>query len=112
MLQPENRLRDSLEINQALRSGGRVRLPLFDIFITPSPTDTVRVACVVGKRAHAHAVQRHAIARRLRAACARVVASVSSPCNVVIVGKSSVVLDVSFEDIIRDIYYGILTHIA
>ncbi|MEO6077419.1 MAG: ribonuclease P protein component [Candidatus Andersenbacteria bacterium] len=112
MLQPQNRLRDSVEITQALRSGGRVRLPLFDIFVAPSTASVIRVACVVGKRAHAHAVQRHAIARRLRAACARVVVCIPGSYNVVIVGKSSVVLSASFEDIIRDIYYGILTHIA
>lgn len=109
MLQPQNRLRDSGEIMETLRRGARFRLPYCEIYVVGSAgQQRSRFACIAGKRVHAHAVVRHAVQRRLRAVSARIIPCIPVPCDVVIVVSSSVVLDMDFNSLVRDVYYGIL----
>lgn len=108
MLQPQNRLRDSVEIMETLRQGARFHISFCDIYVKPAPGDKVRLACIVGKRVHASAVKRHLAQRRLRAACAQLLPAIKAPYNIVIVGTDSVILHMDFNSLVRELYYGIL----
>src|SRR5258708_4795019 len=109
MLQPQARLRASVEIMRVLRSGTKTRLPYCTLYVRPTDAPySVRIACVVGKKVHKSAVVRHAIQRRVRAACRAITTSIPVSCDVVIVVLDSVVLDVDYQSLIRDIYYGII----
>lgn len=113
MLQPQYRLRDSVEIMETLRRGARFRTSFCDIYVLiPSNSSHPRLACIVGKRVHASAVQRHRAQRRLRSACARLVPLITTPCNVVIVATNSVLLHMDFNSLVEELYYGILKNIA
>ena len=79
-----------------------------NIYTYPLPSgELVRVACIVGKRVHASSVVRHAIQRRLRAACSALIPMINGPYRIVIVVSNGVVLDVDFQQLMSDIYYGI-----
>ncbi len=112
MLQPQNRLRDSVEIMETLRYGARFRVAFCDIYVKSVPGGDVRSACIVGKRVHASAVKRHMAQRRLRAACAQILPAIKAPCNIVIVGTDSVILHMDFNSLVRELYYGILQGVA
>ena len=108
MLRPQHRLRALGEIRETLRFGARSHLAYCDIYTYPLESiDTVRMACIVGKRVHASSVVRHDVQRRVRAAFSALVPLIDAPYAVVIVVSNSVVLDVGFQSLISDIYYAI-----
>ncbi len=108
MLRPQHRLRASATIRETLRYGVRSHLPYADIYTNPvEGSGAVSMACIVGKRVHASSVIRHAAQRRVRAAFNTLIPLINAPYTVVIVVSDSVVLDVDFQSLMRDIYYAI-----
>ncbi|HSX24487.1 MAG TPA: ribonuclease P protein component [Candidatus Andersenbacteria bacterium] len=108
MMKPPYRLRSSHIIRETLRYGARSRLSYGDIYTAPSAdAESVAIACIVGKRVHASSVVRHAIQRRVRAACGKLIPLINGPYVIVIVVSDSVVLDMDFQVLMSDIYYAI-----
>lgn len=72
-----------------MRSGQRLETPFVSIYATPSSKEP-EVACVVGKRVHAHAVIRHRYQRLLREAARSLTAQLPTPHDMVWVAKPEI----------------------
>lgn len=71
-----------------MRSGQRLETPFVSIYAARSKAP--EVACVVGKRVHAHAVVRHRYQRLLREAARALTAQLPTPHDMVWVAKPEI----------------------
>lgn len=72
MLPRAHRLRASQDIQAVVRRGRCLTTPAVRVCALPREASGSRVACVVGKRVHRHAVVRHRYQRQLRVLARRV----------------------------------------
>lgn len=107
MFSRTNRLSSSRDIQRTLKAGLRAKTKLFSIYVAQSGGASMRFVCVVGKKVHKSSVVRHAIQRRIRAACRKIQFPDNWYRDVVLLALSSEIQTMSIEDIASDIQYGL-----
>lgn len=107
MLPPDSRLTASSDIKSVVVSGSRVRTSILAIYTAPSNVGHIRFACIAGKKVHASAVIRHAVQRKLRAACKELSTSLVGSYDIVVVALSATIRSMSLRDVERDIAQGV-----
>ncbi|MEK7500234.1 MAG: ribonuclease P protein component [Patescibacteria group bacterium] len=88
MLARKNRLTKSIDIENVVVRGTRVRGKNIAIYSAVNTLPVVRFACVAGKKVHASSVVRHRVQRKIRAACASVITSFRGSYDIVVVAQS------------------------
>lgn len=88
MLALENRLAASSDITRVVTVGSRIRVKNVALYSAPSDKGLFRFACVAGKKVHQSSVVRHAVQRKLRAACRKAITALSGSCDIVVVALS------------------------
>ncbi len=109
MLASNNRLTASRDIEKVVMSGTRVRTKIMTIYSAPSTEGRVRFACVAGKKVHKSAVVRHAVQRKLRAACRGQVTSLNGSYDIVVVALTPTIRSINLAELRREIVSGLET---
>jgi ribonuclease P protein component len=109
MLASKNRLTASQDIERVVKSGTRVRTKIMTIYSAPSQEGRIRFACVAGKKVHKSAIVRHAVQRKLRAACRERVTSLEGSYDIVVVALTPTIRSMSLQEISGELIHGLET---
>lgn len=104
MLPGYARLRRSQDIVTTLRQGKAVATPYVRAHLYQSTrSGPARVACIVGKKVHASAVQRHRYQRWLRECAKALYPSLETGSDLVLVGQPQLVAVESLKDLLQSL---------
>lgn len=108
MLASSFRLRASADIERVTRAGKRLVVPIATIYLlSPSPSGHTRIACVAGKRVHKSSVVRHAVQRKLRAACRTLPLDLKDSYDMVIIASRADIRTMKQEEIKSTLFNAI-----
>ncbi len=77
------------------------------IYSAPSTEGRIRFACVAGKKVDKSAVVRHAVQRKLRAACREHITALRGSYDIVVVALTPTIRSMSLQDISQEIAGGL-----